>query len=270
MFHTSPAPNRRGPLRQTGLTLIELMVGILIGLLAVGAAIAVLVASRGASGSVSDISALQQQASHAMRVMGIQFRQAGSLALDHAIHEGRFGVNDQFANLGGTGAPVAGTDAPDTVSVATQPEALLESQRRDCVGNPVAANGPLESTFELVDGALRCRSRYLKVEVVPGDPTEVTQPIIRDVADFQVTYRVEIGGQMRIMTAKEIADRAVAPAPAPWADVKAIEICLDMQGVDRTPDASENYVDCAGTSKPLNGRLHLVYRNVFNLRSKVL
>ena len=67
------------PWTQRGVTLVELMVGIAIGLLVVAVATSALMVSRGISGTVSDASGLHQQAAHAMRVIGQQVRQAGSL-----------------------------------------------------------------------------------------------------------------------------------------------------------------------------------------------
>ena len=67
---------------QRGVTLIELMVGITIGLLTVAIAMGALMVSRGVSGTVSDASIIQQQAAYAMRVIGLQLRQAGSLRLN--------------------------------------------------------------------------------------------------------------------------------------------------------------------------------------------
>jgi type IV pilus assembly protein PilW len=67
---------------QRGVTLIELLVGIAIGLLVVAVAMGALMVSRGVSGTVSDASSIQQQAAFAMRTIGLQLRQAGSLRLN--------------------------------------------------------------------------------------------------------------------------------------------------------------------------------------------
>ena len=71
-----------GASRQHGVTLIELMVGIAIGLLTIAVAMGALMVSRGVSGTVSDASSIQQQGAFAMRVIGLQLRQAGSLRLN--------------------------------------------------------------------------------------------------------------------------------------------------------------------------------------------
>ena len=64
---------------QRGITLLELMIGIAIGLLVVAVAMAALMVSRGVSGTVSDASGIQQQAAYGMRLIGLQLRQGGSL-----------------------------------------------------------------------------------------------------------------------------------------------------------------------------------------------
>ena len=72
---------------QSGATLIELMVGITIGLLTIAVAIGDLLVSRGVSTSVSDVTGLQEQASYAFRIIGQQLRQAGSIRLDLASNK---------------------------------------------------------------------------------------------------------------------------------------------------------------------------------------
>ena len=64
--------------RQRGLSLVELLVGLFLGLLIIGVAMGALMASRAVSATISDASQLQQQASHLFRVMGRQIRQAFS------------------------------------------------------------------------------------------------------------------------------------------------------------------------------------------------
>ena len=63
---------------QKGATLIELMVGITIGLMTIAVATGALMISRSVSGTVTDASQIQQQASYAFRVIGQQLRQTRS------------------------------------------------------------------------------------------------------------------------------------------------------------------------------------------------
>src|SRR5574344_762034 len=71
---------------QIGLTLMELMIGLAIGLLVVAVATAALMGTRSVTGTVSDISGIQQQAAYVMRTFGTQLRQAGSLYLDLGLN----------------------------------------------------------------------------------------------------------------------------------------------------------------------------------------
>ena len=68
----------RHPQRQHGLSMIELLVGLTIGLLTISVAIGTLVISRQVSGTVNDASQLQQQAAQAFRSIGQQAHLLGS------------------------------------------------------------------------------------------------------------------------------------------------------------------------------------------------
>ena len=72
------------PRLQQGLSMIELLVGLTIGLMTIAVAIGTLMISRQVSGSVSEASQLQQQAAQAFRSIAQQARQAGSLRLNLA------------------------------------------------------------------------------------------------------------------------------------------------------------------------------------------
>lgn len=241
--------------RERGMTLLELLVGIAIGLLVIAAAIGTLAVSRGAAGTVSDVSQLQQQAAFALRVIGLQLRQAGALEPVQALPgSGRFGFNDF------TGVSVAGTDgaagAPDTLTVGNQTSSL-PSLQVDCVNSGLTgfANNP--STFAVnAANQLTCEGR-----VVPN-----AQPVISNVADFQVSYRVNMGTTaaptFRLLTASQMT------TAEHWRHVRAIEICLDLQGSENIPDAGSTYVNCQGTATARSGRTHFVSRNVFDLRKQ--
>lgn len=72
--------------RQRGISLIEILVGLTIGLLIVGVALGAVQISRQLAGTTSEASKLQQQASHVLRIVGNQVRQAGALQLNLAYN----------------------------------------------------------------------------------------------------------------------------------------------------------------------------------------
>ncbi|MET0934679.1 MAG: prepilin-type N-terminal cleavage/methylation domain-containing protein [Luteibacter sp.] len=253
---------------QRGVSLIELLVGLTVGLLVLAAALGTLVLSRGAATSVSEMSQLQQQGSYALRVIGNQFRQAGSIEV-LKTSAGLYAFDNRFLGFNGGATVVLGQDgangAPDRVSVSNQPPAPGElspanapiTLQRDCIGTSVTDGIRIDSTFYVSNGQLYCKGK-----------AAVAQPVIDNVADFQVSYRVRTAAGSRSMTAA-----AVEMAGA-WASVAAIEVCIDLRGeAGGHPDIG-TYETCRADTvgKTVRaaraGHLHLVFRNVFNLRTQ--
>ncbi|MEJ8856618.1 PilW family protein [Variovorax robiniae] len=269
---------RRGARRRQarGVTLVELLAALVIGLLVIGAAIAAMLLSRNSAAMVTDVARLHQQGSFAMRVIGMQARRAGSLDLVvPAAAGGMVSFNAEFTGLDGKGASVSGQEGekggPDKVSFTNQyigpvkaagistakaaeiPDAgvAVDPEQRDCVADS-AINSRLQSTFWVEKGALKCTG------------LKSSQPLVADVADFQVWYRVKASPtKIRRMNADEVK------AANLWRSVSSVEICLDLKGAETTSDQpSKTYVDCNGKEAPHNGVLHMLFRNVFDLRTQ--
>lgn len=263
---SNPEPyfrSRHAVRRQRGASLVELLVGIFLGLLVIGAAISTLMVSRATSGTISDITQLQQQGSYAMRVMGMQFRQAGSIDIADDGTAALYMFKNNYTGLTTDRLSITGSDgagtAADVVSVSNQPADALPSQRHNCLGDEVVISvaNSMDSRFT-VDAskkALTCRSRGGTENALQ------TQPVIGNVADFQARYRVVTASGTQSLTATQVG------AANLWSNVKAIEICLHLEG-ETVGDASVDgeYVNCQGTSTARAGRLHVVLRNVFDLR----
>ncbi len=293
------APSPLG--HQNGVTLIELMVGIAIGLLVVAVAMGALMVSRGVSGTVSDASAIQQQAAYAMRVIGAQVRQAGSLLINMDYQSN---VAEPYlaqvaiettapaaSNSGGSiGASTLGNSfdpARDTIRGAaasmtvgyrryletvTSPASanVPESQSRNCLGGPSDDSGDqrLESTFiyNATAGTLSCG----------GNATATApQPIVQNVANFQVRYLLQDNSTKGDSTIRRVLAAGVG---SDWSRVQGVEVCLVLYGNEPIdlPNGS-NYTDCDGSTQDMAAqtgnrarRMHMVFRNVFQLRSQGL
>ena len=270
---------------QHGITLIELMVGIAIGLLVVAVAMGALMASRGISGTVSEATSMQQQAAYAFRVIGQQIRQAGSLELN---------LNPSIALVPASGAnpamsPVA-FDAPDptgarppfvrassTLTGGTTPlsfttgyqnytEATVAasdtSLLRDCVGqNPaLAASGSLGATPVLTSKFERDATK--NELVCTGAGSSGKQPIIGNVTDMQVRYLEQATGTTSI---KYLPSN---PLPSNWNNIYAVEVCLELTGTEPISTPGATYNNCSGNPTPYGDRLKMVFRNVFQIRSQ--
>ena len=267
------------PRSQRGVTLIELLVGLVIGLLVVAAAMGTMMVSRGISGTVSDASNIHQQAAYAMRTIGLQLRQAGSLRLDlnpTGATEDLAGAVVKFEHQSDeTKNIISGIDAPTgaefkfTTGYRNYTEALHdkpadESQVRDCLGQQ-HSDTLIENNFVL---------KTATNELYCGGFQTPAQPIAEKVANFQVRYLMQESPagdpQIKYATATTIGNK--------WSQVQAVEVCLVLYGNESIDlPAGSSYTDCDGTKvdmTKLTGqrarRMHLTFRNVFQLRSQGL
>lgn len=281
---------------QQGVTLLELMVGIAVGLLVVAVAMVALMASRGISGTVSDATGIQHQAAYSMRVIGQQLRQAGSLYLnlnpgnasgqDSTIAAAAPVAFEASATASGSGNSftpasdtLAGTSTTLTVGYRRYTEAVFssttaQSMVRNCLGGPADSSSDqrLESifTFNSSSGTLQC-----------GGNGATAQPIMQNVADFQVRYLLQDNSapgntQIQYLTG--------AVGDGNWGKVQAVEVCLVLYGDEpidlpqgssytgcgNDPDSAKNKIDMTTLTGVRARRMHIAFRNVFQLRSQGL
>lgn len=260
------------PARQRGATLIELLVGLAIGLLTVVTALGVLNVSRQLTGTVTDASQLQQQAAHALRSIGTQLRQATPWALapqavPHDAARLLAANTGQGPTLRGTSVP-AGTQEfhlslrttslhePSHLATGTTPKPL--HLLRDCLGESGSthAQKAMVSHFRWRDGQLFCQGE--------GKP----QPLISGVRDFQLRYlqqRLDHRTQpaqprFRYALAEDLQD-------GDWNEVLAVEICLELEGLEAVESTGAHYIRCDGTEAPRENRLQQVVRSTYHLRN---
>ena len=255
---------------QAGLTLIELMIGLAVGLLVVAVATVSLLGSRSVTGAVSDISGIQQQAAYVMRTFGTQLRQAGSLYLDLGLDadgDGEITSATAFQLRGNDEQAInedEGTGAI-TIQYTGYEEPTFANAgpiSRNCLGAPgsipAGTTASIESIFTLNGTDLRCND----------------QPIAQNVAAFQVRYLLQGTDQddptMLYTNSAGVAD---------WNRVQGVEVCLVLFGTERIdlPEGA-SYTGCDGSTAvnittlaaPRTNRMHYVFRNVFQLRSQGL
>lgn len=260
--------------RQQGLTLLELLVGLTIGLMTITVAIGTLMISRQVSGTTSEASQLQQQAAQAFRTIGQQARQAGSLRLNLAFAKDSsqaVDLADPVAfEVAASVATVSGRDTrsatEDQLTLAYQNyteelvgSATLQSQFRDCLGQGKDA-AAIRSGFSLdrkagaTSGELECRGS-----------DGITQPLIENVADFRVRFVEQTGSFGSPTLRYRTADSLTA---AEWPRIQAIEVCLEMVGNETLPESGALYLNCANQSVARGTRLRMVLRNTYQIRSQ--
>jgi len=281
-----PSPLTIPDSRQRGVTLIELMVGIAIGLLVIAVAMGSLMVSRGVSSTVSEAATMQQQASYAFRVIGQQIRQAGSMELsltpsiiptggaDYAMSPVAFDAPDPAgerppfdratSTLKGETDPtlsftVGYQNYTETVTPAAAP--VTSSLLRDCLGqNPaLGASGSVATTPVLSSKFQRNDKNELVCIGASGDPG---QAIIGNVTDLQVKYIGQAAGTTTLQYHP-------SDYSGVWTNIYAIEVCLELTGTEHTPTAGAKYKNCSGDDEASYGdRLKMVFRNVYQIRSQ--
>ncbi|RQO82221.1 prepilin-type cleavage/methylation domain-containing protein [Acidovorax sp. FJL06] len=281
--------------RQRGVTLVELMVGIAVGLLVVAIALGALMASRGVSGTVSEATSLQQQASYAFRVIGQQIRQAGSLelSLSPSIAPVASDANAAMTPVAFDPPDPAGVRPPfsrasSTLVADTVPSFTLGYQNyietvtppapastpvsssllRDCLGqNPaLAASGSVGATPVLSSKFQRNTSTNELTCVGSGG---TSQPIIGNLTDMQVRYVQQAPNttNLQYLPASGVIANA-ASAAGTWTNVYAVEVCLELTGTEPAPTAGATYTNCSGASTAYGDRIKMVFRNIYQIRSQ--
>lgn len=286
--------NKR-PFRQDGATLVELLVGLTIGLMTIAVAVGALIVSRGVSGTVTDASQIQQQASHIFRIIGQQVRQAGSMRLDLAANKGlgeaidpadvvAFTPDENLHSSTASITPISGKDSPSgseyKLSIAyqnyaepTYTSASSISFFRNCLAEaPDLPVAPLEqniirSQFVLQSEELRCLGSGVSA-----------QAIARNVADFQVRYLRQSDSGTGNPKLQNVTATDVGTA---WNTVYGADVCLVLFG-DEVIDmpAGSTYIGCDGMAVNMSStgtlptnrrnRLHMTFRTTYQLRSQGL
>lgn len=276
---------------QRGISLIEVMVGLTIGLAIVGIALAGVHISRQLAGTTSSVTHLQQQAAYALRVIAGQVRQAGSLPLNLAFNQDPEGEKAGTLSID-PADPVAfdtrfdrkaltlasSTARPLQVGFSQHLEALhnpaargpnpaprIDFQQRDCLGNTPDST-TVGSQFYLTRSSSRDPTGQLLCagSAHPSSP----QGLIADVADFRVRWLRQqlVGGEPLV----SVVDSAEAAQN--WGEIYAAEVCLEMAGSEPISTLGQTYQPCAwkpGDRETDRGnRLRLVYRSTFQLRSQ--
>jgi len=283
---------------QRGVSLMELMVGIVIGLLVVAVAMGALMISRQVGGTVSDASDIQQQAAYAMRTIGQQVRQAGVVRL--ALYRDTLGMTeDECQN--DIVCPVALIDeskrrdnelwslapiledvkhksynGPRLVFINVKDLEDSEVEKNvwsaHCLGDITKNGGAVYSHFIFKENMLACASSSSGEE-----KSNDYQPVLRNVADFQTRYLMydskAIGNGQQKIKYMETSD---VHAMNGWNEIQGIEICLTLFGKERMaiPEGA-TYQSCAGPEKyntitddERRDRLHVTFRSVFQLRGQ--
>lgn len=239
---------REPPTRQRGLSLVEVLVGMAIGLMVTLAAVSSLVFVRLSAATAEDAWRLQQDANTAFRIIGWQLRQAGARPLLAVANTGTVEFASGYTGYGVAEAPlpVSGSDgggtAPDVLRTSLQND--VGADARDCLGlAPAGGVVNIINQFSLVDGNLSCTGVSNTASIASG------------VEDMQVWYGENTPAGFQYST-----------QPLAWSAVTAVMVCLRLVG-ERPAQVSTDTTGCNDEVVAADGRLRRSFVRVFQIRN---
>jgi type IV pilus assembly protein PilW len=222
----SPASLKLGPVAERGLTLIEMLIAILIGLFLTGGLLTLVQAMKRANLNQSGLSQLQDNERMAMTLITDVIKSTGyysnplvnTLASTFAAVNYNANANFTYAGqaLVGTGAYAVGNNIITSRYATTGADNVI-----NCTGNTSSVGAAVfVNTFSL-DGAgnLQCT---LIVNGVASPPV----PLISGITNMQIYYGVQTNGAAGTNSVDTYLDGPTVTAGSYWNSVKSVMVTL--------------------------------------------
>lgn len=228
--------------RQRGVSLVELMIGLTVGLVMLIALSYFLLGSRQLNRTHDDVSRMQESGRYALEILGRAIRQAGY----------RKNANVAFA-----GTVVTGTDGA-TDSITVQYDAQ-DGGELNCAGVNVAS-GLVTYAFSVSGGQLWCNP----VAPAAGVAASGGFVVADNIENMQIMYGIDSDGDGAINAYKSV------PAATEFAQVAAVRVDLLVRGPTANVAANnQTYVFAASSVTPSDRFLRQVYTATFTVRNQV-
>lgn len=232
--------------RQLGLSLIELMVAMTIGLFLVAVVGSLFVSAKQMYRTQDNLARLQENGRYAMDILGRNVRDAGYTNISFAT------IASKYAEPGATsftGTTIAGTNGtPDAFTVSYDAST-------DCL-NAAAPGGRATNAFSV---------NASKQLVCLGNGNAASQVLLDDVEDLQVLYGEDTNSD-------NSPDRYVAAGTSGLVmdRVLAVRLCaLLRSGENNVAPQSQTYLDCNGASvTATDRRIRRAFSATYVLRNR--
>ncbi|MQM39532.1 hypothetical protein KBTX_03561 [wastewater metagenome] len=239
--------------RQQGLTLIELMIALVLGLMLSAGAVQLFIANKQSYRLQDALARVQENGRFAVHRLSRDIRMAGyhdplASAAPDAFDSGR------TADGGGSGAN-------DQIAVV---RVYPGETATDCLGNSVSAGGERVINVYQVNGngSLACYG----VDPATGSPIEGSEPLIDGVDSFQVEYGVDSDDDGSVDTYE------TAGSVSDWGEVIAVRLALLLRTREDNLRAAESntYTVLGEDVTPGNdGRLRSAFETTVVLRNRL-
>jgi type IV pilus assembly protein PilW len=259
------------PVRQTGRSLIEIMIGLVLGLIVIGAAAAAYLATTKATQVTEVESRLNENAAITMGILQQQLRLAGySEVFGSSTYTIRKNFNDAGLRgcSGGFNTPLTVTFPAITCLNGTQPDSFVVRYQANanntipaaggvptnCIGETITGSTPSAATSSAVGApvppayVLAENRFYVRTTGTPSGGPELyclglrgtntfstPQPIMEGVERIQLTYGVAATPTGTVTTAYMTGtaiDTTFSAEPNRWQRVVSVRLCIIMRSVD--------------------------------------
>ncbi len=209
---------------QQGVTLVELMTSMLVGVVLLSGVAAVYIGSKQTYGARGGMSALQENGRIAIKRL-----QRGILGAGYPKNGGTAPIVSDTSEVTGASKLTVSADNAngDTLTVSSQPFGTSSSQ--DCLGQTATNNtgGKIVNNYFVKkdaqgkNGQLMCR----------GSGNPAPQPIAEAVDNMQVLYGIDTDGD-------GFANQYQNASSADWNNVVSIQIALLINSIDNVKDVA--------------------------------
>jgi type IV pilus assembly protein PilW len=233
---------------QYGMSLIELMIAMTIGLFLVGVVAALFIGSKQTYRSQDNLARLQESGRFAIKLLGKNIREAGY----HSINFTPPGTLYDLVQTGDTNA-FTGTALDGAEGAAGAADSIITSAEGtvDCLN--AAAASPAVNAFSINGSSqLTCL----------GNGSVTAKVLMDNLEDMQILYGEDFGATRRYVDRSTVADMN---------NVKTVRICVLLRTAETglTPAAGQRYTDCAGNLvTKADGRIRHAFSDTLNVRSR--
>lgn len=238
-------------LGEAGLSLVEMMVALSIGLLLTVSVGSILSGSLQIFRVQGESARIQESSRFLMDTLGRQITQAGYAAISTDYTD---------TKLAFTGTPISGEHG--RVAIRTDERksdsdylAVSFDASTDCQGNAVAS-GTVQNEFYL----------NAREELVCASGGGAPEVVVDGVEAFKVLYGVDADGDYSV-------DRYTPqPLAADWGQVRTVRVCVVVRAFSQgTSPTAQRYEDCSGVTQTApDSRLRRVLSATYQLRNRGL
>lgn len=244
----------RKPHTQGGFTLVELMIGMIVGLVLLLVIGTVFVSSQQIFREQEDNARVQESGRFALEVIGQSIKQAGHVEIPFTGFKVEFSGTAISGTNGGVGVA-------DTLTV--QFEGAIGDT--DCEGTGVGVTGIIiqnHFNIDVANAELQCQGQISNTPLAPGAPP-IGQVLLSNVEDLQILYGIDATGDQSVDQYTDL--------PADWNQVITARVCVLIRSEKPNVVSAGNYLDCNGASIviPADRRLRRAFTATVNLRNRI-